>query len=125
MGATRVHTMEYVATHYAFLLNKHHTIDLQCTCPYHGNVIWSMEKFLDPGHEFVGHGHQTLVDGTIYMSCSNYANRHHVKHVSYLNNVSLSDAYNSISSLSFYDILFFNCKNFARLTYRDIKSLDN
>ena len=124
IGATKVNSVEYVATHYAFLLNKHHSINLNCQCPYHGNVVWSMEKFLDPGHEFDGHSHQTIVDGTIYKSCSSYMNRHSVKHVSYLNNVSLSAALNSVSSLSFYDIFIFNCKNFARLTYRDVKSLD-
>ena len=127
MDHSIVNSMEFAATHRAFLLNRHWVVYLYATCPYHGSQTWTFEKFLDPGNEFTDNPNQTLEIGTIYISNSHLVNKMKTQRVHYFynQNITLSQCVSTLSASTFYETFFFNCKNFGRVTYRDFEKLDN
>ncbi len=126
MDQSQIHSIDLIATHFAFLTTRHWVVSCNVSCPYHGSQVWTIEKFFDPGHDFRNHGSQTLEDGTIYFSCSSYLNHRAVKKSHYFSSyVSMGTAASSITGTRGYDFFIRNCKWFGRGTFKDIKRLDN
>lgn len=119
-------SMELAATHLAFLLNRHYVVYVNAQCPYHGSQTWSFEKYLDPGSDFKYNQDQTYEKGTIYVSCSHFLDKLKTKRVHYFANqgITVAQGVSQLSSRSFYETFFFNCKNFGRVTFRDFEKLD-
>lgn len=122
---SQVNSIELVATHFAFLLSKHYVVYANVSCPYHGNQIWTTEKFLDPGQDFVNHSHQSFQEGSNFFSCSSYVNQRKTFRVHYFNTpVTMADVIYSISSSNGYSLFLKNCRNFASKTFKDYKITD-
>ncbi len=125
MSNSTIQSVELLKTHLAFGPRRHWVVSCNVSCPYHGSQIWTIEKFIAPGGDFIGHNHQMQQDGTIYFSCSSYMNRRGKKIHYFSSPVTMAMAASSITSSRIFIAVFQDCVRFARKTFKDIKNLDN